>query len=61
MSYVHAQAPATTRQRQQRQQLARFDVVLVGTSVLLALIGVVMIYSATRAKLALAGRTRGTT
>ncbi|MGO9029972.1 MAG: rod shape-determining protein RodA [Acidimicrobiales bacterium] len=50
MTYVHTHAPA-----RQRQQLARFDVLLVGTSVLLALIGVVMIYSATRGKLALAG------
>jgi hypothetical protein len=38
-----------------RQLTARFDVILVGGSVLLALIGVVMIYSATRGKLALAG------
>ena len=51
MNYVHAHAPARQRQR---QPWARFDIVLVGTSVLLAIIGVVMIYSATRAKLALA-------
>ena len=50
MTYVHAHASARPA-----QQLGRFDPVLVGTSVLLALIGVVMIYSATRAKLALAG------
>ena len=52
MSYAHAHAPAPTRQS---QHLARFDVILVGTSVLLALFGAVMIYSATRARLALAG------
>jgi len=51
VNYVHAHAPARQRQR---QPWARFDIVLVGTSVLLAIIGVVMIYSATRAKLALA-------
>jgi rod shape determining protein RodA len=38
-----------------RHLTARFDVVLVGGSVLLALIGVVMIYSATRGLLALDG------
>jgi rod shape determining protein RodA len=38
-----------------RQLTARFDVILVGGSVLLALIGVVMIYSATRGWLALDG------
>src|ERR1039458_2077393 len=38
-----------------RQFTARFDVVLVGTALLLATTGVVMIYSATRGKLALAG------
>jgi rod shape determining protein RodA len=41
--------------RRPRDLTARFDVVLVGTSLLLALTGVVMIYSATRGKLALAG------
>lgn len=43
MSY----APATTAVRS-RHLSARFDFVLVGTSILLAIIGVVMIYSATR-------------
>ncbi len=38
-----------------RQIIARFDVVLVGTVLFLAVTGVVMIYSATRGKLALAG------
>ncbi|HEX3842398.1 MAG TPA: rod shape-determining protein RodA [Acidimicrobiales bacterium] len=41
--------------RRPRDLTARFDVVLVGTSLLLAVTGVVMIYSATRGKLALAG------
>jgi rod shape determining protein RodA len=41
--------------RRPRDITARFDVVLVGTSLLLAVTGVVMIYSATRGKLALAG------
>ncbi|HEV3265226.1 MAG TPA: rod shape-determining protein RodA [Acidimicrobiales bacterium] len=41
--------------RRPRDITARFDVVLIGTSLLLALTGVVMIYSATRGKLALAG------
>ena len=41
--------------RRPRDLTARFDVLLVGTSLLLALTGVVMIYSATRGKLALAG------
>jgi rod shape determining protein RodA len=41
--------------RRPRDLTARFDVVLVGTSLLLAATGVVMIYSATRGKLALAG------
>ena len=38
-----------------RHLSARFDLVLLGTSVILALTGVVMIYSATKGKLALAG------
>jgi rod shape determining protein RodA len=50
MSY----APATTAVRP-RHLSARFDFVLVGTSILLALTGVVMIYSATRGWLRLAG------
>jgi len=41
--------------RRPRDITARFDVVLIGTSFLLAATGVVMIYSATRGKLALAG------
>ncbi len=41
--------------RRPRDITARFDVVLIGTSLLLAATGVVMIYSATRGKLALAG------
>jgi rod shape determining protein RodA len=41
--------------RRPRDITARFDVVLVGTALLLAVTGVVMIYSATRGKLALAG------
>ncbi|HVB93787.1 MAG TPA: rod shape-determining protein RodA [Acidimicrobiales bacterium] len=41
--------------RRPRDITARFDVVLIGTSLLLAVTGVVMIYSATRGKLALAG------
>lgn len=41
--------------RRPRDLTARFDVVLVGTALLLAVTGVVMIYSATRGKLALAG------
>ena len=41
--------------RRPRDITARFDVVLIGTSLLLAFTGVVMIYSATRGKLALAG------
>ncbi len=38
-----------------RHLSARFDVVLLGTALLLAVTGVVMIYSATRGKLSLAG------
>jgi rod shape determining protein RodA len=41
--------------RRPRDITDRFDVILIGTSLLLALTGVVMIYSATRGKLALAG------
>jgi rod shape determining protein RodA len=41
--------------RRPRDLTARFDVVLVGSALLLAVTGVVMIYSATRGKLALAG------
>ncbi len=49
-------APATTSARTRTRTLsARFDLVLVGCSILLGLIGVVMIYSATKGKLALAG------
>lgn len=51
MNYVNAHAPARSQLR-----LGRFDPILVGTSVLLALVGVVMIYSATRGKLMLAGQ-----
>ncbi len=50
MSY----APATVAVRP-RHVYARFDVVLVGTALLLAATGVVMIYSATRGWLSLAG------
>jgi rod shape determining protein RodA len=52
VNYVHAHASAPTRQR---LHLARFDLLLVGISLVLAFTGVVMIYSATRAKLELAG------
>lgn len=49
-------APATVAARTRTRTLsARFDLVLVGCSVLLGMIGVVMIYSATKGKLALAG------
>jgi rod shape determining protein RodA len=49
-------APATVAARTRTRTLsARFDMVLVGCSVLLGVIGVVMIYSATKGKLALAG------
>ena len=49
-------APATVAGRTRTRTLsARFDMVLVGSSVLLGVIGVVMIYSATKGKLALAG------
>ena len=47
-------APAPTADRT-RQLTARFDLVLVGGTVVLALIGVVMIYSATRGWLTLDG------
>jgi rod shape determining protein RodA len=53
VNYVHAHASAPARPR---LHLARFDLLLVGISLVLALTGVVMIYSATRAKLALAGQ-----
>ena len=41
--------------RRPRDITDRFDVILIGTALLLAVTGVVMIYSATRGKLALAG------
>jgi rod shape determining protein RodA len=47
-------APATVSARP-RHVSARFDLVLVVTTLVIALTGVVMIYSATRGKLALAG------
>jgi rod shape determining protein RodA len=47
-------APATVAVRP-RHLFARFDLVLVGTALLLASLGVLMIYSATRGWLALAG------
>jgi rod shape determining protein RodA len=47
-------APATVSARP-RHVAARFDLVLVVTTLLIAVTGVVMIYSATRGKLALAG------
>ncbi|MHB1712117.1 MAG: FtsW/RodA/SpoVE family cell cycle protein, partial [Acidimicrobiales bacterium] len=50
MNYVPAHSG-----RRPRHTLARFDLILIATSFALAVIGVVMIYSATRAKLALAG------
>lgn len=50
MNYVHAHTADRTR-----SLLARFDIVLVGTTLVLALFGVVMIYSATRGKLILQG------
>jgi rod shape determining protein RodA len=50
VTYAPAIAPSRSR-----RTAVRFDVVLVGASVLLALVGVVMIYSATRGKLSLAG------
>ncbi len=49
---TYAPAIATSRSR---RTAVRFDVVLLGASVFLALTGVVMIYSATRGKLSLAG------
>lgn len=49
-------APATVAGRPRTRTLgARFDVVLVGCSVLLGMIGVVTVYTATRGKLALLG------
>jgi len=49
-------APAAVAARPRTRTLgARFDVVLVGCSVLLGLIGVVTVYTATKGKLALAG------
>jgi rod shape determining protein RodA len=49
-------APATVAARPRIRSLsARFDVVLVGCTVLLGLIGVVTVYTATKGKLALAG------
>jgi rod shape determining protein RodA len=45
MSYAPAPTTAAVRSR---QLSARFDLVLIGTSILLAITGVVMIYSATR-------------
>ena len=50
MTYAPAIAPSRSR-----RTAVRLDVVLLGASVLLALTGVVMIYSATRGKLSLAG------
>jgi rod shape determining protein RodA len=50
VTYAPAIAPSRSR-----RTAVRFDVVLLGASVLLALTGVVMIYSATRGKLSLAG------
>jgi len=47
-------APAIANSRS-RHLSARFDVILLGTSLILALTGVVMIYSATKGKLSLAG------
>jgi rod shape determining protein RodA len=47
-------APAIAASRS-RHLSARFDPILLGTSLILALTGVVMIYSATKGKLALAG------
>ncbi len=49
-------APATVATRARtRTVTTRFDLVLVGCSVLLGLIGVVIVYTATKGKLALAG------
>jgi rod shape determining protein RodA len=49
-------APATVAARPRIRSLsARFDVVLVGCTVLLGVIGVVTVYTATKGKLALAG------
>jgi rod shape determining protein RodA len=49
-------APATVAARPRIRTLsARFDVVLVGCTVLLGIIGVVTVYTATKGKLALAG------
>jgi rod shape determining protein RodA len=51
VTYAPAHAPA-----RHRQVAGRLDLVLVGATLILAAAGVVMIYSATRAKLALAGQ-----
>jgi len=51
VTYAPAHAPA-----RHRQVAGRLDLVLVGATLILAATGVVMIYSATRAKLALAGQ-----
>ncbi|HEY5098325.1 MAG TPA: FtsW/RodA/SpoVE family cell cycle protein, partial [Acidimicrobiales bacterium] len=49
-------APAAVAARPRTRTLgARFDVVLVGCSVLLGMIGVVTVYTATKGKLALLG------
>jgi rod shape determining protein RodA len=50
VNYAPAIAPSRSR-----QLTARFDVILLGASLVLALVGAVMIYSATKGKLALAG------
>jgi rod shape determining protein RodA len=50
VNYAPAIAPSRSR-----QLTARFDVILLGASMALALVGVVMIYSATKGKLSLAG------
>jgi rod shape determining protein RodA len=50
VNYAPAIAPSRSR-----QLTARFDVILLGASMVLALVGVVMIYSATKGKLSLAG------
>jgi cell division protein FtsW (lipid II flippase) len=53
VNYVPIQA--TRRSRQASLVTARVDVLLACTAVLLGIVGVVMVYSATRGKLALAG------
>jgi rod shape determining protein RodA len=50
VNYVHAHTADRTR-----RSFAKFDIILVGTTMVLALLGVVMIYSATRGKLILQG------